>query len=133
MANLGAQRTRQAEDDFKKVTELRPNDARAWLQRGIANEQGHHFKDALDDYAHAIAIKPDLADAYYASGVLYDQMDAPRQALEALDRAIAANPKFVRAYEARAEVKKRLGDITYPDDLKKAKAISAARKTAWKK
>ena len=133
MANLGAQRTRQAEDDFKKVTELRPKDARAWLQRGIANEQGHHFKDALDDYAHAIAIKPDLADAYYASGVLYDQMDAPRQALEALDRAIAANPKFVRAYEARAEVKKRLGDITYPDDLKKAKAISAARKTAWKK
>lgn len=133
MANLGAQRTRAAEDDFKKATDLRPNDARAWLQLGAAKEQGRHFKEALDDYAHAVALKPDLADAYCATGLLYDQMEAPKQALEALDRAIGANPKFVRAYEARAEVKKRLNDATYKDDLKKAKEISAARKTEGRK
>ena len=127
-AYLGAGNPKQAQVDFAKVTELRPDYAQGWYQLGVAMDHQHHFKEALESYARAASLKPDMIEAYLASALIYDQRLAPKKALAELDRAIAANPKSARAYQARADLKKRMGDASAQDDLQKAKELNASRK-----
>jgi tetratricopeptide (TPR) repeat protein len=129
-AYLGAGSPKQAQADYTRLIQLRPDDAQGWYQLGIALENQHKMKEALDNYARAAVLKPDMADAYYASAMIYDQELAPKKALEQLDKAIAANPKYIRGYQARAELKKRLGDPGAESDAQKAKDLAAERKAA---
>jgi serine/threonine protein kinase/Flp pilus assembly protein TadD len=127
-ARLGAGNPRPAEEDYQKVVELRPDYAQGWFQLGVAQEHQRHFKEALTSYARAASLKPDLADAFFASAMIYDQQLAPKKALAELDKAIAANPQYGRGYQARSEIKKKMGDRTAADDLKKAREIADQKK-----
>ncbi len=127
-AYLGAGNPKQAQTDYQKVVQLRPDNPQGWYQLGIAMENQHRMKEALDNYARAATLKPDMADAYYASAMIYDQQLAPQKALAELDKAIDANPKYIKGYQARAELKKRMGDATAKDDAQKAKELAAQRK-----
>jgi Tfp pilus assembly protein PilF len=127
-AYLGAGNLKQAQADYEKVVQLQPGYAQGWYQLGVAMEHQHRSKEALDNYAHASRLKPDMADAFYAEAMVHDQHQALKKALESLDMAIAANPKYFRGYQARAEIKKRLGDPSFADDLQKAKDLAAERR-----
>jgi serine/threonine protein kinase/Flp pilus assembly protein TadD len=129
-AHLGAGNPRQAQTDYEKVVELQPDFAQGWYQLGVAMEHQHHLKEAIDNYTRAATLKPDMADAYYACAMIYDQQLAPKKALAQLDKAIAANPKYIRGYQARAELKKSMGDPTAQDDLQTAKDLIAERRSA---
>jgi serine/threonine protein kinase/Tfp pilus assembly protein PilF len=128
MAYLGAGNPKLAQADYTKVIQLRPDDAQGWYQLAIALENQHRMKEALENYARAATLKPDMADAFYASAMIYDEQLMPQKALAELDKAIEANPKYIKGYQARAELKKRLGDPTAKDDTQTAKDLAAQRK-----
>ena len=127
LAYIGAGNPKAAQADFAKVTELRPDNPQAWMELGNAMEKQRHMKDAIKAYQKVTDINPTLAEAYYSTAMILDQQLQPEKAMEWLNKALARNPKFQRAYAARAELKRKLGDPTADDDMKKAKELAAER------
>jgi serine/threonine-protein kinase len=127
-ARLGAGNAKEAEADFQRVVRLKPDYAQGWFQLGVAMERQRHFKEALDSYAKAVSLKPDMSDAFFNSAMIYDQQLSPKKALDELNKAIAATPNYGRGYQARAEIKKKMGDPSSKEDQQMAKQIAAQKK-----
>ena len=88
---------------------LNPNNAEAYLNRGMAyNKMGQYFA-AIIDYDTAIRLKPDYAEAYYKRGVAKAGLRQHFAAIADYDTAIRLKPDFAMAYHKRASVKAGLG------------------------
>ena len=98
--------------DYDKAIRLNPNDAEAYLNRGMAyNKIGQYFA-AIIDYDTAIRLKPDYAMAYYKRGVAKAGLGQHFAAIADFDTAIRFKPDDLVAYAAyagRGLVKVKLG------------------------
>lgn len=87
--------------DYDKAIRLNPDDAEAYLNRGMAKEKLGQYTSALKDFASAIRIKPDYADAYYSRGkvkiMLGDTQSARRYFQAALKFAKQAGDDRLKA------------------------------------
>jgi tetratricopeptide (TPR) repeat protein len=82
-----------------------PNDAVAYLDRGIEYANKHDYDRAIADYSQAIAVRPDYANAYNSRGSsFYDGKDDYSHAIADYTKAIDLNPQFAAAFVNRGNV-----------------------------
>ncbi len=82
---------------YDKAVFIRPNNADAWLERGVALENLGRYSDAVDSYDKAIALQPAYAEAWYNRGIALRKLGRYADAITSYDKAIAINPSYVEA------------------------------------
>jgi tetratricopeptide (TPR) repeat protein len=66
----------QAIEDYTETLRLNPNDARAYINRGLVYYEKGDYDQAVADYNQAIRLAPNDAYAYYRRGfAYYDKKD----------------------------------------------------------
>ncbi len=86
---------------FTQVIQMKPNEANAYYQRGLANYKLDNKQAALEDFTQAIKIKPENSDAYYQRGLVHYSLDDYSTAVNDYTQAIKLNPSFAEAYLER--------------------------------
>ena len=82
---------------FENAIAEDPNDARAWLDLGLAREAGGELAAAEKAYRRASAADPAFAEAFNNLGVLLRESGRLDAAIEALERAVALDPSLAAA------------------------------------
>ncbi|MFX0032350.1 MAG: tetratricopeptide repeat protein [Candidatus Hodarchaeota archaeon] len=99
----------KAEECFKKVIVLAPENYRAWYNLGIAYFNQNKMDEALNAYNRAIEIKPEYFYIYYNIGLIYEfNKKDLYKALQYYEKALSYNNDFVYAIQAKNIVKKKL-------------------------
>ncbi|HOG12975.1 MAG TPA: tetratricopeptide repeat protein, partial [Smithellaceae bacterium] len=65
-------------NDFNRVIELTPRNAKAYLGRGVCQAFQGQFSKAIEDLNKSIELDPKLPDAYNIRGMVYAQIGNPR-------------------------------------------------------
>lgn len=94
---------------YDKAVFIRPNNADAWLNRGIALDNLNQYADAVASYDKAIAIRPDDADAWNNRGIALRKFGRYADAVASYDKAIAIKPDYANAYLNRGVAQDYLG------------------------
>ncbi|MCL1943806.1 MAG: tetratricopeptide repeat protein [Candidatus Azobacteroides sp.] len=82
----------------EKALQTNPNNAKAWLFKGIAYNGLRNYTEAIKCYDIAIDLKNDYERAYnYKGNVLYD-LGKYEEAIQYYDKAMALNPDYARAH-----------------------------------
>ncbi|WP_414584480.1 tetratricopeptide repeat protein [Scytonema sp. PCC 10023] len=115
----------QAENIWRRVLQLEPNNSNAYNNLGNALRQQKKLDKAIDAYKKAIQIDGNFADAYNGLGnALYDQRKYDQKkldkAIDAFQKAIQLDPNYADAYNG-------LGNALY-DQKKLDQAIDAFQK-----
>ncbi len=69
-------------ETFKKFIKLKPDDANAYGNLGVAYSKLGKYKEAIESYKHAIKLKPEFAGAHYNLGAAYLMLNDRDSALE---------------------------------------------------
>jgi tetratricopeptide (TPR) repeat protein len=86
------------------VTELDPENAEAWHQRGIVHLMQNNTEQALADLKRAIAIDPNHYKALRDLGAALQQSGDQRGALDAYRKALVVNPFLEQARRAEEQL-----------------------------
>ncbi|GHV09170.1 hypothetical protein AGMMS50229_18820 [Campylobacterota bacterium] len=96
---------------FTQAIEIDPNNADAYLFRGISyGALGDHPK-AIADYTRAIEIDPSDVRAYNKRGESYSELDDYVKEIADWTRVIAIDPGDAKVYRKRAVSYALLGDL----------------------
>ncbi len=87
----------EAETQLEQVVAKQPNDARAWLDLGLAREGLGLPKQAGQAYRRATEIEPEFAEAFNNLGVVLRERGKLDEAIQALDRAVQLKPGLIDA------------------------------------
>jgi len=104
---------KKAKNNFKRITEIDPNDYRAHYNLGIAYFNLRKIEKAERAYEEAIKIKPDYKHCHYNIGLIYEAKGDFEHALHQYEKALKIDPNFSYALQARTQVR------TLLDELKK--------------
>lgn len=99
--------------DASEAIKTDPDNAKAWLERGISRNNKKDFAGALEDYNRAVQLAPEWADGVRIRGEVKARMKDYVGAIADYNTALKLLPKFSRAYGNRAEAYHALGK----DDL----------------
>ena len=75
---LDEKRFSEAANDFNRVIELTPRNAKAYLGRGVCQAFQGQFSKAIEDINKSIELDPKSPDAYNIRGMVYAQIGNPR-------------------------------------------------------
>ncbi|RMH77617.1 MAG: tetratricopeptide repeat protein, partial [Cyanobacteria bacterium J007] len=90
-------RYEEAERTWRRILEIDPNNAGAYIGLGIALKDQGKLEEAISAYGRAIELNPQYAIAYNNLGIaLYDQGKL-EEAISAYGRAIELNPQYADA------------------------------------
>src|ERR1700744_4912432 len=78
-----------------------PNDAQAYVNRGLIYRQTKRLDQAMADYEWAIALDASDATAYLGRGLVYKARNQPEEALADFNKAIALAPDNAEVYYNR--------------------------------
>ncbi len=95
---------------YDKAIELKPDDAGAYNNKGIALYGLGNYQQAIECYDKAIALKPDDASAYYNKGNALYGLGNYQQAIEWFDKVIALKPDDAGAYNNKGNALYGLGN-----------------------
>jgi tetratricopeptide (TPR) repeat protein len=96
-----------------------PDNAEAYVLRGIAYNQQNRYDEAIADLTQAVELVPWSWEFITFRGDTYSQMGEYGEALFDYTRAIELNPRYLPAFQGRAQANASLGDTTASeiDDL----------------
>lgn len=94
---LAEGKTQQALQVFERAVSDDPEDARAWLDLGLAREDLGDIASAKDAYLRAAEIDPGFPDPLNNLGVLLREEAKLAEAIAVLERAAALDPKLAPA------------------------------------
>jgi len=97
-------------DEFTKAIELRPDDPKAYFNRGVNYAETGDLGRAIADFTKAIALKPDDAEAYNARGNAHRKKGDLDRAIADLTKAVELDPRFAEAYLNRGLAYRKKGD-----------------------
>ncbi len=97
-------------DEFTKAIELRPDDAKAYFNRGIHYAETGDLDRAMADFTKAIELKPDDPRAYNARGNAYRKKGDYDRAIADLTKAVEFDPRLAEAYLNRGLAYRKKGD-----------------------
>jgi len=72
---------------FTQVIRLRPDDAEAYYNRGVANNNAGNGRQAIKDFTQAVRICPAYSAAYLYRGYIYAELDKPELACRDFQKA----------------------------------------------
>lgn len=87
--------------NLKDDTQLKPDDAEVFYNRGKELYQAGEFQQALESFNKAIELKPDYFEAYTNCGVLLSGFGQFDKAIENFNKAIQLKPDLAAAYANR--------------------------------
>jgi protein O-mannosyl-transferase len=87
----------------------RPDNARAYNNRGLAYQNAGQYSPALADFNTAIRLKPDFAQAFNNRGIAQARLGKYEMSLADFDAAIRFKPDFSNAYSNRGLARANLG------------------------
>jgi tetratricopeptide (TPR) repeat protein len=92
----------KAIEDFKKVIEIRPKDADAYIRIGNVYDYNLEFyAKAIEEYSKAIKLEPSNVDAYEVRGHAYASLAKFKNAIKDYDKVIDIAPEDAFAYNSR--------------------------------
>ena len=83
------------------TTQTDLNDAKAYVNRGVAYAREGQYDQAISDFNKALEINPRDANAYNNRGVAYARKDQYDQAISDFNKALEINPRDANAYNNR--------------------------------
>ena len=89
---------------------VKTDDAKVYLNRGVAYFGVNKIDDAIKDFTKAIQLDPELGAAYHNRGLAYCKKMLPNQAIEDFTKAIQLDKRLVNAYNSRGIVWLFLGN-----------------------
>jgi len=89
---------KKAIEAYKQAIRIKPDDAEAHYNLGVAYGELGMYREAMEAYKQAIRIKPDYAEAHYNLGVIYSKSGMYREAMEAFNQAIRIKPDYAKAH-----------------------------------
>ncbi|RPJ26613.1 MAG: tetratricopeptide repeat protein [Chloroflexi bacterium] len=96
---------------YTEVMRLKPDDADAYNNRGIARRTKGDLDGAIKDYNKAIRLKPDDADAYNNRGVALRTRGDIAGAIKDYSKAIRLKLDDAIAYDNRGNARRDKGDL----------------------
>jgi tetratricopeptide (TPR) repeat protein len=99
-----------AYDDFNEALYRNPYMTEAYNERGNLYRFQNNYEAAIQDFTAAIMIDPTHAEAYYNRGLTYEETKEYRLAEQDLSNTIELNPTLAVAYEARARIRRIVGN-----------------------
>jgi tetratricopeptide (TPR) repeat protein len=100
--------SKKAIEYLSQAIRLDPNDALAYINRGIAYRNLKQYQQAINDYDQATRLDPSDADAYYNRGITYSHLKQYQHAIKDYDQAIQFDPGNAKAYNNRGVAYKDL-------------------------
>ncbi len=97
--------------DYSKVIQLKPDNAIAYYNRGLAENDKGDLDTALADYDKAIQLEPAFAFAYSNRGNTKKTKGDLTGALADFNKAIELKPDYALAYCSRGNAKALKGDL----------------------
>jgi tetratricopeptide (TPR) repeat protein len=94
---------------YNRVTELNPQNDRAWDALGNKYESAGLHNEAVAAFEKAIALDPQKEAYHYHLGIALAYLEKYKEAIHALQKVIALNPKYMLAHCALAGYYRRLG------------------------
>ena len=97
---------------YRKVTEINPNNDRAWDALGSAYDSAGLHNEAVAAFEQAIALYPQRETYHYHLGIALAYLKKYEKAIEALQKVVDLNPNYILAHCALAGYYRRLGKET---------------------
>ena len=85
-------------NEANKALSIKPNNANAYNNMGIALQDQGKLEEAVEAYNRALAIKPDYAEAYYNKGIAFQGQNKLEEAIEAYKKVLEIKPDYAVAY-----------------------------------
>ena len=131
-ANLKAQKWTQAEQDYRSLLDLAPNDAAAHAGLGTALVQQGRADASLSEFGKALAAEPNNASAHRGMGMAMTQRKDYPGALAELRKARDLDPNDALTHAALGDVMLEQGEadgavLEYNQALKLDPALSSPR------
>ncbi len=101
----------KAQQLFKRIIELSPNNYRAHYNLGIAYFNLNKFEKAKNSFETALNIKPDYKYCLYNLGLLYEEEELYKEALAFYEKALEIDPDFPYALAAKSQMRQKLDEI----------------------
>ncbi len=95
---------------YTKAIEIDPNNANAYVNRGIANRNLDNYSEAISDFSKAMEIDPKYVDAYVNRGIAKRTLGDSDGAIYDFNKVINIDPNNANAYVNRGLAKYYLGD-----------------------
>ncbi len=89
--------------------EMIPEQAQAWVNRGVALAAQGRLEQALAAFEEALTQTPDCSLAWYDKGTTLAQLGRHEPAVAALDEAVRLNPDYPHAWDNRGIALSELG------------------------
>jgi Flp pilus assembly protein TadD len=99
-----------AEEAYRAVLTLDPEDPEAHLELGLLYERRGRIPEAEEQFMEALRRDPNNPRALHSYAALYYAAGDPRTAEEMLTRAVAADPGYSPAFSALAGIRAGQGD-----------------------
>ena len=87
-----------AVDCFKQVLKIKPNDAGAYNNMGLALQDKGDMDAAIDSYKKTIKIKPDYTQAYINMGIALQDKGDMDAAIDSYKKVLKIKPGYAEAY-----------------------------------
>jgi len=94
---------------YKKVTEINPENDRAWDSLGNLYRASERHSEAIAAFERAIFLRPNKEVYYYHLGLVYAAEQHFENAIEAFQKVIELNPEYTFAHCALAGYFRKLG------------------------
>lgn len=83
---------------YDALVSLKPDDAKAWCNKGIALSELRRYADALSAFGEALRYQPKDAETWYGIGVARTKLSRHEEALFAYEEAIELQPEYADAW-----------------------------------
>lgn len=90
-----------AERIFTRIIELAPDNAAAWLNKGLALQTFGQRKKALHCYAEAVKVDPQNDGVWYTRGFALSILGEYEEAVTCFDEVLRLNPHHEHAQAAK--------------------------------
>ena len=127
----------KALDEANLAVEMKPANATAYGQRGIARKLLHKYDEALHDFDEAVRLDKHYWWAYAQTADIRSRMNDQEKALRDVNTALGMKPDFVEGLRLRAWILNRMGKCKEAyQDFQKVSQLSpndawSLQDTAW--
>ena len=97
-------------DVCRRVVDIDPKDAKAWINLGAALGQAEQPDKEIEAYRKAIQLAPKYAEAWYNLGVAQARREEDAGAIQAYKQALLLSPKFAKAWFNLGVLQGKLGN-----------------------
>ena len=117
---------------YDLILTAHPENAQAWMERGITYARSGEHEGALEDYSVAIELAQHKALAYYNRGISYDALGLLEAAISDFGAALALDGSYGKAWHNRGYSYFKMGEWALAvDDLSKAIELDPQFAQAW--